>query len=177
MKTLLDKLHLRFESNMQRHPRMTCDHVMNLLNNQPAAMKALEFMENTGGEPDVLAIEATGWKPWLADCSLQSPAGRRSLCFDQQALESRKSNKPAGSAWEMAEKAGVKLMNEHLYRALQQLAPVDTTTSSWIDTPEDIRRLGGALFGDNRFQTVFIYHNGAESYYAARGFRAWYALS
>ena len=141
------------------------------LEKHPAKLSILYEMERTGGEPDVAAVDAQTGECIFYDCSAESPAGRRSLCFDGAALEARKQNKPAGSAAQMAEAMGVKLLTEIEYRHLQTLGEFDTKTSSWIETPPRIRQLGGALFDDRRFDTVFVYHNGAESYYAARGFR------
>jgi hypothetical protein len=128
-------------------------------------------MEATGGEPDVIGFDNAAGQYVFCDCSPESPAGRRSLCYDRQALDSRKENRPTGSAVETAAAMGVELLDEVQYRRLQQLGEFDTKTSSWIVTPEDVRRLGGALFGDRRYGRVFVYHNGAQSYYAARGFR------
>jgi hypothetical protein len=128
-------------------------------------------MEHTGGEPDVIAADTKTGEIIFADCSPESPKGRRSLCYDRNARESRKQNKPSGSALEMAEAMGVKILNEDEYKNLQKLGPFDAKTSSWLETPAEIRNLGGAIFGDWRFGRVFVYHNGAESYYAARGWR------
>ena len=130
-------------------------------------------MERTGGEPDVVGHDKKTGEYIFYDCSAESPNGRRSLCYDREALESRKGNKPKGSATDMAAAMGVELLTEEQYRALQKLGEFDTKTSSWVKTPSNIRKLGGALFCDRRFDTFFLYHNGAESYYAARGFRGW----
>jgi hypothetical protein len=134
-------------------------------------MWSLNEMEQSGGEPDVIGIDGTTGAYLFVDCSAQSPKGRRSLCYDRQALDARKENKPKGSAVEMAAAMGAAILTADEYRALQELGEFDTTTSSWVQTPESIRKLGGALFCDRRYDTVFVYHNGAESYYAARGFR------
>jgi hypothetical protein len=145
--------------------------VLARLQAQPAALASLQAMEDSGGEPALIAVEADG-SLVFCDCAAESPAGRRSLCYDRAALDARKQNKPAGSALELAAAMGVELLDEAQYHALQQLGEFDRKTSSWIATPPDLRRLGGALFGDRRYGRVFTYHNGAESYYAARGFRA-----
>lgn len=138
---------------------------------QPDKLISLLKMENTGGEPDVVGWNAKTGVYLFYDCSPESPKGRRSLCYDQAALLTRKLNRPTGSAQEMAAAIGIELLTEEQYRTLQQLGPFDTKTSSWLQTPQAIRKLGGALFGDRRYNHVFVYHNGAESYYAARGFR------
>ncbi|HEX7720094.1 MAG TPA: DUF4256 domain-containing protein, partial [Woeseiaceae bacterium] len=137
----------------------------------PGAIKALGKMESSGGEPDVIGQDQATGGFIFCDCSAESPQGRRSLCYDGEALKSRKENKPQGSAVQMAVSMGVELLSEEQYRALQQLGEFDTKTSSWIATPADVRKLGGALFCDRRYGKVFVYHNGAQSYYAARGFR------
>ncbi len=160
----------RFAANMRRHPGMIWPQVEARLQSNPGALKALAEMEATGGEPDVVVLDETGNLTFV-DCSPESPVGRRSLCYDRPALDARKANKPAGAALELAQTMGVELLDEAQYRALQQLGEFDLKTSSWIKTPDPIRKLGGALFCDRRFDTVFVYHNGAESYYAARGFR------
>jgi hypothetical protein len=168
---LIDTLAARFEKNAQRHKAVKWADVLKRLEANPDAIDTLGEMESTGGEPDVIGQDKKTGKIIFCDCAAESPAGRRSLCFDKQALDSRKANKPKGSAMEMASKMGIELLSEADYRALQELGEFDTKTSSWIATPENIRSLGGALFCDRRFATVFVYHNGAESYYAARGFR------
>ena len=169
---LLTALQRRFEQHRHRHAHVVWREVLPRLETSPAALKALAAMESSGGEPDVIGIEAgTGQLLWC-DCSAESPAGRRSLCFDDEALEARKENKPAGSALGWARERGVELLSEAQYHALQQLGEFDLKTSSWLATPADLRALGGALFGDRRYGRVFTYHNGAQSYYAARGFRA-----
>jgi hypothetical protein len=167
---LLQTLADRFEQNIYRHPRVAWSKVLSRLEGSPGAVKALREMEATGGEPDV--IGRVDGQFIFSDCSPESPMGRRSLCYDKDALDSRKENKPAGSVMQMAAAMGVKLPTEEQYRALQELGEFDTKTSSWIATPEEIRARGGALFGDRRYGRVFVYHNGAQSYYAARGFRA-----
>ena len=137
----------------------------------PAALRSLREMESTGGEPDVIGRDDASGRYVFCDCSAESPAGRRSVCYDQEALASRKEHKPEGSAMDMATAMGIELLTEEQYRALQQLGEFDTKTSSWIKTPPELRKLGGALFCDRRYGKVFVYHNGAQSYYAARGFR------
>lgn len=166
---LLQTLKARFEKNMHRHKNVKWADVESRLSGNDDALKSLAAMEESGGEPDVIGMDKKGVV--FCDCAAQSPAGRRSLCYDREALDSRKQNKPAGSAEEMAAKMGVEIMSEEEYRALQELEEFDTKTSSWIKTPNEVRSLGGALFCDRRFNKVFVYHNGAESYYAARGFR------
>ncbi len=167
---ILDTLHQRFTDNMQRHGGITWAQVQARLEANPAKLKILAVMEATGGEPDVAGAEPSG-AIIFTDCAAESPAGRRSLCYDKKALDARKENKPKGSAVEAAAKMGIELLDEAQYRALQQLGEFDCKTSSWIATPDAIRALGGALFCDRRYDTVFTYHNGADSYYAARGFR------
>jgi hypothetical protein len=169
---MLATLKARFEKNPQRHDGLKWTHVAARLEKNPQKLLSLQEMENTGGEPDVIAHDRKTGEVTFCDCSAESPAGRRSLCFDGEALASRKQNKPTGSAMELASAMGVELLTEDEYRALQKLGEFDTKTSSWIQTPPAIRQLGGALFCDRRYDTVFVYHNGAESYYAARGFRA-----
>lgn len=168
---LLDVLQARFEKNPSRHPGLSWDKVQARLSARPAALRALEEMEKTGGEPDVTGQEKSGAFVFC-DCSAETPGGRRSLCFDGAALKARKELKPKGSAQGLAAAMGVALLTEEQYRALQQLGEFDLKTSSWIATPEPVRTLGGALFCDRRYGRVFTYHNGAESYYAVRGFRA-----
>jgi len=169
--TLIETLRVRFEAHPERHADIAWADVRTRLDVHPEKLAPLDRMEATGGEPDVTRRdEATGAVVFV-DCSAQSPAGRRSLCFDPEALAGRKKNPPAGSAVGMAREIGIELLAEAEYRALQELGDFDTTTSSWVATPSDIRRLGGALFCDRRYGTVFVYHNGADSYYAARGFR------
>ncbi len=161
----------RFAAHPARHPGIAWGDVLARLDRTPAALPALQAMEQTGGEPDVIGVDAATGHVLFCDCAAESPAGRRSLCYDGAALDGRKENKPAGSAVAMAAAMGVSLLNEVQYAALQALGPVDLKTSSWLSTPADVRALGGALFGDCRFGRVFTYHNGAASYYAARGFR------
>jgi hypothetical protein len=168
---LLRTLERRFESNMPRHEGIAWADVRARLERDANVLRSIREMEATGGEPDVIGrSEATGVVT-VCDCSAESPAGRRSLCYDGEALASRKENRPQGSAVEMAASMGVDLLTEDDYRALQRLGAFDTKTSSWLKTPDDVRALGGALFGDRRYGRVFVYHNGAPSYYAARGFR------
>lgn len=168
---LLATLAARFEENPGRHEGVRWAEVRVRLELSPGKLWTLGEMERTGGEPDVVGRDASSGAALFVDCSPQSPQGRRSLCYDAQALASRKKNKPEGSAVQMAELMGVKLLTEEEYGALQQLGAFDTTTSSWVMTPPRIREKGGALFCDRRYDTVFLYHNGAESYYGARGFR------
>lgn len=168
---LISTLQQRFEKNMSRHPALHWNTVQARLDKHPEHLPALQQMETTGGEPDVIAYDAATGACTFCDCAPESPAGRRSLCFDDQALESRKQNKPAGSAMAMAGAMGITMLTEDQYRELQQLGEFDRKTSSWIQTPSNIRKSGGALFCDRRYDHVFTYHNGAESYYAARGFR------
>lgn len=168
---LLDTLKTRFEKNKARHKGIAWDEVQARLDAHPAALASLQAMEATGGEPDVIGKDAKTGKLAFCDCSPETPAGRRSLCFDDQALAARKENKPKGSAVQAAAAMGIALLTEDQYHALQSLGEFDLKTSSWIATPAELRSRGGALFGDRRYGRVFIYHNGAESYYAARGFR------
>jgi len=164
-------LKTRFEKNMNRHPGLRWIDVQVKLDAHPAKLRSLHEMETTGGEPDVVDFDEKTGEYIFYDCSAESPKGRRSLCYDEDALESRKEHKPKDSAVNMAAEMGIELLTEEQYRALQQHGNFDTKTSSWVKTPNDIRELGGALFCDRRFGHVFLYHNGAESYYAARGFR------
>jgi hypothetical protein len=168
---LLRTLQARFQKNMHRHQGMAWADVVASLDNHPAAWKSLQAMEASGGEPDVVHLDSTAAHLTFCDCSAESPTGRRSVCYDREALDSRKEHKPAGSAVDMAANMGITLLTEAQYRALQELGPFDLKTSSWIETPPDVRTLGGALFCDCRYGRVFTYHNGAQSYYAARGFR------
>lgn len=161
----------RFEKNMGRHPELNWKEIQEKLEDYPEKLFSLNEMEETGGEPDVIGQDEKTGEFIFCDCSAESPKGRRSVCYDSEALRSRKENKPWSSAIGMAEEMGVSLLNEEQYRNLQCLGKFDTKTSSWIATPDNIRQLGGAIFGDWRYGQVFIYHNGAESYYAARGFR------
>ncbi|MCB9357529.1 MAG: DUF4256 domain-containing protein [Calditrichaeota bacterium] len=168
---LLSLLKARFEKNSVRHKGLTWSDVEARLQAAPEKLWSLSEMENTGGEPDVIGFDKKSGEFLFADCSAESPAERRSMCFDQEALDARKENKPAGSAMEMAAAMGIELLTEEQTRELQTLGKFDQKTSSWIATPAKIRKLGGALFSDRRYDTVFVYHNGAQSYYAARGFR------
>lgn len=168
---LLKTLKTRFEKNMNRHKGIDWSKVQAKLEANADKLGSLHEMEATGGEPDVVGHDKKTGEYVFFDCSPESPAGRRSLCFDGKALASRKEHKPKGSAMDMAAAIGVDLLTEEQYRELQTLGSFDTKTSSWVQTPSDIRKLGGALFCDRRYDTVFLYHNGAESYYAARAFR------
>jgi hypothetical protein len=168
---LLETLRTRFEAHMHRHAGIDWTTVQPRLESNGAALWSLHQMEQSGGEPDVVGTDQTTGECLFVDCSAQSPKGRRSLCYDRAALEARKEHKPKDSAVEMATAMGAVLLTVDEYRELQRLDQFDTTTSSWVQTPPAIRRLGGALFCDRRYETVFVYHNGAESYYAARGFR------
>jgi hypothetical protein len=170
-KELLGTLQSRFEKHMARHKNLKWADVQAKLESNPAALWSLNQMEQTGGEPDVVEFDKKTGQYVFMDCSAESPKGRRSVCYDQAALESRKEFKPANSALGMAAEMGIELLTEAEYRQLQQLGTVDAKTSSWIVTPPNIRKLGGALFADYRYATIFVYHNGAESYYASRGFR------
>jgi hypothetical protein len=167
---LIEILKARFEKNMHRHKTIAWAAVQAKLERNPDAVKALRAMEASGGEPDAIGDDKSGHITFC-DCSAESPPGRRSLCYDREALDSRKENKPSGSAVEMAAEMGIDLLTEQQYRELQQLGEFDTKTSSWVKTPPDVRSLGGSLFCDRRYGKVFVYHNGAQSYYAARGFR------
>lgn len=168
---LLQILKDRFENNEDRHPDLAWSDIEPKIVSRSDILLSLSLMESTGGEPDVVALDSAQSRYTFCDCSAESPAGRRSLCYDQAALDQRKANKPQGSAVEVAAKMGVELLDEHQYRALQLFGEFDTKTSSWVTTPKNIRSLGGALFCDRRYGMVFTYHNGAQSYYAARGFR------
>lgn len=169
--TLLDTLQTRFEQNKSRHSGLEWANVHARLEANTAKLWSLHQMEQTGGEPDVVGQDAATGEYIFCDFSVESPKGRRSVCYDRQALESRKENKPADTALDMAEAMGIELLTEEQYRSLQQLGNFDMKTSSWIKTPADIRKLGGALYCDFRYGHVFLYHNGAESYYSARAFR------
>jgi Protein of unknown function (DUF4256) len=168
---LLNTLKARFEKNKDRHKGIEWAEVLKKLEANPEKLWSLNVMEETGGEPDVVAYDEKTGTYIFYDCAAESPKGRRSLCYDREAWESRKEHKPADNAIEMAAAMGVEMLTEEQYRSLQKLGNFDTKTSSWISTPPNIRKLGGALFCDRRFDTVFVYHNGAESYYAGRGFR------
>lgn len=169
---LLATLQSRFEKNMNRHEGLDWGKIQNRLEEYPEKLWSLNEMEETGGEPDVIGYDKQLDKYIFCDCSPESPKGRRSVCYDPEALASRKEHKPRHSAIGMASEMGTALLSEEQYHALQRLGEFDTKTSSWIVAPQDVRKLGGGLFGDRRYGRVFIYHNGAESYYAARGFRA-----
>ncbi|WP_326539230.1 DUF4256 domain-containing protein [Pseudorhodoferax sp.] len=168
---LLQTLQARFARHMPRHAGIAWADVLARIEANPAALTALQAMEATGGEPDVVGHDPATGRWVFCDCSAESPAGRRSLCYDAEALQARKENKPQGSAMEMARAMGIALLTQEQYRALQQLGEFDAKTSSWVATPADVRALGGALFCDRRYGQVFVYHNGVQSYYAARGFR------
>ncbi len=168
---MIDILEQRFNKHMARHAGLDWSHVRARLDAHPAKLRVLEEMERSGGEPDVVGVDPSTGEIVFCDCAPESPAGRRSLCFDKAALDARKENKPSGSAMEAAAAMGISLLTEAEYRHLQTLGEFDRKTSSWVQTPAPIRKLGGALFCDCRYGQVFVYHNGAESYYAARGFR------
>jgi len=168
---LLDTLKTRFQKNMNRHKGMAWADVQAKLEANAEKLWSLHEMEKTGGEPDVVGRDEKTGQYIFFDCSAETPKGRRSLCYDREALDARKAHKPANSAMDMAAEMGIELLDEEQYRALQQLGKFDTKTSSWLKTPTDVREFGGAIFGDWRFGRVFVYHNGADSYYGARGFR------
>lgn len=167
----LELLEARFSKHMHRHPGIAWPDVQERLEGNPSALRSLQTMESTGGEPDVIGQDKKSKSYTFCDCAAESPTGRRSLCYDREALDSRKENKPADNAVEMAAAMGIALLTEAQYRELQALGDFDLKTSSWISTPPEVRTLGGALFCDRRYGLVFLYHNGAQSYYAARGFR------
>jgi hypothetical protein len=169
--TLFHTVKARFEKNPNRHQGLDWAAIQTKLEASPTKLRSLYEMEETGGEPDVVGLDTKTGEYLFYDCSAESPKGRRSVCYDHEALESRKEHKPDDSAIGMAADMGIELLNEEQYRELQQLGKFDAKTSSWIVTPPDIRKLGGAIFCDFRYGKVFVYHNGAESYYAARGFR------
>lgn len=168
---LIETLKDRFEKNMERHPETDWAVVQEKLEASPDKLQVLYEMERTGGEPDVVALSEEVSGIIFCDCSPESPAGRRSICYDRKALDARKKHKPNGNAMEMAALIGIEMLTEEQYRQLQDLGEFDKKTSSWVKTPDNIRALGGALFCDRRYNHVFVYHNGAESYYASRGFR------
>ena len=170
-KELTRALKARFEKNMNRHKGLEWAQVQAKLEAHAEKLWSVKEMEKTGGEPDVVGHDKKTGEFFFYDCSAESPKGRRSICYDREALESRKEHKPDDNALDMAAAMGIELLTEEQYRELQKLGKFDTKTSSWIKTPSDIRKLGGALFCDRRYDTVFVYHNGAESYYAARAFR------
>lgn len=168
---LLATLKARFEKNMNRHIRLVWQDIQAKLVANPDKIGILDSMEETGGEPDVVGFDEKAGAYLFFDCAAESPKGRRSLCYDAKALADRKEHKPANSAINLANEMGIEVLNEDQYRYLQQFGKFDTKTSSWIKTPDEIRKLGGALFCDYRYGTVFVYHNGAESYYGSRAFR------
>ncbi|MGC9341627.1 MAG: DUF4256 domain-containing protein [Bacteroidales bacterium] len=171
MEEFLNMLKLRFEKNMHRHNGLDWSKVQEKLENNPEKFWSLNEMEKTGGEPDIVAFDRKSDQYIFCDCSPESPKGRRSLCYDHQGLEERKKSKPRNSAIDMASEMGIDILTEEQYRELQQLGDFDSKTSSWVKTPEAIRKLGGALFMDFRYKHVFVYHNSAPSYYSTRGFR------
>lgn len=173
IETLIKLLNDRFEKNLHRHKEIEWSCVQAKLIESPDKVWSLNQMESTGGEPDVVAYDPQADEYLFVDCSIETPKGRRSLCYDREALESRKDHPPKNSAIDVAKEMGVELLTEEQYLQLQQIEEFDLKTSSWLATPEDIRKLGGALFADCRYGRIFIYHNGAQSYYAARGFRSY----
>lgn len=168
---LIKTLKTRFEKNPTRHENIKWEDIQKKLEFNPEKLWSLHEMEKTEGEPDVVAYDKNTEEYLFFDCSAESPKGRRSLCYDRKALDSRKENKPANSAIDLANEIGIEILDEEQYRHLQTLGNFDLKTSSWVKTPDEIRKLGGAVFCDKRYNTIFLYHNGAESYYAARGFR------
>ena len=168
---LITTLKTRFENNMNRHKGLDWISVQTRLEANPDKLRSLHEMENTGGEPDLVGLDPKSGEYIFYDCSVECPIGRRSVCYDREGLESRKEHAPKNNAVDMAANMGIELLNEAQYRELQQLGNFDTKTSSWLKTPVEIRKRGGAIFGDRRYDHVFVYHNGAQSYYAARGFR------
>ncbi len=171
MSNLLNTLQKRFAENMNRHENLDWNEIQKKIETNPEKLQTLLKMEETGGEPDVIGFDENTNEYIFCDCSAESPKERRSFCYDREALEKRKEHKPKNNALDFAEEIGIELLTEEEYRNLQKLGEFDAKTSSWLKTPENIREMGGAIFGDYRFGTVFVYHNGAESYYAARGFR------
>lgn len=170
---MLGVLKTRFEKNMRRHEGLEWTRVAARLEADPGKLWSLHEMERTGGEPDVVAHDKKTGECVFFDCSAQSPEGRTSLCYDREALDARKKFKPKNSAMDLAAAIGIELLTEEQYHQLQQLGEFDTKSSTWLKTPAEIRKLGGAIFGDRRFGRVFVYHNGADSYYGGRGFRGW----
>ncbi len=173
---MLEVLKKRFEENQNRHPDLVWTLVEQRLKEHPEQLEILKRMEETGGEPDTIGVDENTGKLIFCDCSTETPKGRRSLCYDDEALRKRKNNPPSGSAVHQAEEIGVQLMTEELYRRLQELGQFDTKTSSWIATPDSIRTQGGALFCERRYGAVFTFHNGAESYYSVRGWRGYLCI-
>ena len=169
--SILKTLHARFMKNMKHHPNIDWVDVQKKLESNPGKLWSLNEMERTGGEPDVVGYDEKTGEFIFFDCSPETPAERRNLCYDRQALDARKEHKPASSALDMAAEMGIEVLTEEQYQLLQSLGAFDTKTSSWLQTPPEIRKLGGAIFGDRRYDHVFIYHNGADSYYSVRGFR------
>lgn len=167
----LDILEKRFQSHQNRHEGLDWEKISEKLTENPKKLESLQHMENSGGEPDCVGFDKNSGEYLFYDCSAESPSGRRSFCYDKEALDKRKENKPKNNAEEFAKSIGIEILSEEEYRTLQTLGKFDTKTSSWLKTPENIRKLGGAIFADFRFETLFVYHNGAESYYAGRGFR------
>ena len=172
---MIKRLKERFEKNMNRHPDIAWDQVEARLRENPEVLEKLRKMEETGGQPDVIGTDENG-KFIFCDCSPETPAGRRSLCYDDEALRKRTKNPPASSAMHQANEMGIELLDEELYKRLQQLGQFDLKTSSWIATPEEFRKLGGALFAERRYGRVFFFHNGADSYYSVRGWRGYVCL-
>ena len=170
---MIELLEKRFSENPARHPNLSWEYVRTRLLESADSLEILKRMEETGGEPDVIGLDSGTGKLIICDCAKETPAGRRSLCYDDEALAKRTKNPPKGSAASQAEEIGVKMMGEELYRRLQKLGSFDLKTSSWISTPEDIRKLGGALFCERRYGKVFTFHNGADSYYSVRGWRGY----
>jgi hypothetical protein len=172
-KELLNVLKSRFEKNMNRHKGLEWAEVKAKLDSKTEKIRSLNEMEISGGEPDVVGFDKKTCEYIFYDCSAESPVGRRSVCYDREGLESRKEFKPESNAVDMAAEMGIEILTEEQYRELQKLGTFDTKTSSWLKTPSDIRKLGGAIFADFRYGNVFVYHNGAQSYYGSRGFRGW----
>ncbi|MBQ1307486.1 MAG: DUF4256 domain-containing protein [Erysipelotrichaceae bacterium] len=173
---MLKTLKNRFHENMKRHPDLKWEEVEKRLQDHPKMLEILKQMEESGGEPDVIGTDADSGKLVFCDCSKETPSGRRSLCYDEEALQKRSKNPPAGSALTQAQEMGVELMDEKMYYRLQELGEFDLKTSSWIDTPADVRDKGGALFCERRYGRVFTFHNGADSYYSVRGWRGYICL-
>lgn len=168
---LTETLQKRFNENIKRHPSVKWEQIEKILDSNPKTKEKLLKMESTGGEPDIVILDPSSKDLYYIDCSKETPSGRRNLCYDRQALDARKKFKPKNSAMDLAQELGVELLSEEEYKALQKIEEFDTKTSSWLKTPDSVRKLGGAFFGDRRYNHVFTYHNGADSYYASRGFR------